>query len=235
MRRPAFCPLFVACAVLATGCQQLFTTSLGSWAAREAPPLPASLTQADATRYAELALTNRDTKLAAALMPALNALVAENSGDPQLLAAAAATAGVATGLDDALATALNVVGLQALTSSDGLTSEQTDALAAALASVSVSEDAASIFGALATANASDLAAAGATAGTFVVAAAALLIDAAGGQEGIKKLLDAATDNDPSIDQNVQSQVKRLRDAASGQWPGDPLVQALTGLLPALSS
>lgn len=237
MRRPlsSFAPAaLIALALSATGCQQLFTTSLAASLARDELPVPASLTKNQATDYATQVVDGRNTELAQAVLPAMADLLADNPGDPSVLASAAATAGVATGLDQAFATALSSVGIEALTSGTP-TSEQIAALASALASVEVSANAASIFVSLETIAPSDLPAladSGVTAGTFAIAAAAILI-ASVPDASIDELTDGDSGNDPAIPVEAQDSADALIALALIQWPSDPLIAALQDLMTTL--
>jgi len=240
MRRPlsSFAPAaLITLALAATGCQQLFTTSLAAWAERDELPVPASLTKSQATDYATQVVDERDTELAQALLPAMNALLAANPGDPAVLASAAATASVATGLDQAFATALSSVGLEALTSGTP-TPDQVAALASALASVEVSSDAATILGELSaidpldTATLEALEASGATAGTFAIAAAAIIITSVP-DGSISVLADGDPLNDPAVPPAAQATASALITLALTQWPSDPLISALQDLMTTL--
>lgn len=237
MRRPlsSFAPAaLLALALAATGCQQLFTTSLAAWAERDDPPVPSSLSRSQAAEYAEQVVDNRDTGLAQALLPAMADLLADNPGDPSVLASAAATASVATGLDQAFATALSSVGIEALTSG-APTPEQVAALASALSSVEVGADAAAIFASLEAVAPGDLPAladSGVTAGTFAIAAAAIIIASVpDGSLGV--LADGDPGNDPAIPPAAQASASALIALALAQWPADPLVTALQDLMTTL--
>ncbi|MBL8967772.1 MAG: hypothetical protein JNG85_12265 [Spirochaetaceae bacterium] len=226
--------LAVALTALAvSGCQQMFTTSLASWATRPNPPVPKTLTQDQATMYAQEVVDNRDTAKAQALLPAMAALVAGNPGDEGALAAAALTAGVASGLDEAFAAVFQDVGLEALLSGSP-TVDQIAAIAAALVSVEVGAEAGAIFSVLAGSSAAEVAALaenGASAGTFAIAAAAILIAAVPDNE-LANLVDGNSGNDGAltIPAAAQTDAANLISLAQAQWPSDPLIAALTGLI-----
>jgi len=109
MLRSAFAALFFA-ALLLTGCQQLFTTSLAAAFARKSIPIPSNLSSSQAADLAAQAKTNQDTQLAAALVSSLNTEIA-NTTDPATLASlkqsAVEAAVVASGAGSAVLTALS--------------------------------------------------------------------------------------------------------------------------------
>ena len=109
MLRSAFAALFFA-ALLLTGCQQLFTTSLAAAFARKSIPIPSNLSTSQAADLAAQAKTNQDTQLAAALVSSLNTEIA-NTTDPatqaSLKQSAAESAVVASGAGSAVLTALS--------------------------------------------------------------------------------------------------------------------------------
>jgi len=215
--------LAVALAALAvSGCQQMFTTSLASWATRPNPPVPKTLSQDQATMYAQEVVDNRDTAKAQALLPAMAALVAGNPGDEAALAAAAMTAGVATGIDEAL------------TSIDLGAADPFAGLAAALASIQVTAESTAIFTALAdnSVDMATLAAAGATPGTFLVAAAAVILADVSATD-LALLFDTDPGNDPFIDPGSASSVLAhdLLSTATSYWPSDPLLSQFGNLVP----
>jgi hypothetical protein len=97
MRRLAFPPalaIVLAFALASSGCQQLFTTSLGAALARDEIPIPSTLSVTDAADLAAQAQANQDTKLATALVASLNDQIAGDVAANTGLAAAAASAAV---------------------------------------------------------------------------------------------------------------------------------------------
>ncbi len=210
------------------GCQQLFTTSLGESLTRSKPPVPSSLSATQAAAYAAQVTANRDVPLAKALMPAMAALVADNPTDPSILGDAIATAGIATGVEEAFMKALNVVSINNLTSASNLSASQTNAIAALLGAVSVTADTTAVFTALAGAPAAEMAAAGANATQYVVASIALVVaDAtATGQDVATLMNESPPFSSYSASSGTQTLVTDLMNNASAQWPGD---QFITGM------
>ena len=129
-------------ALLLSGCQQLFTTSLGSSLARTSYSIPTNLSTSQAADLAAQAKDDQDTKLASALLSSLNTEIS-NTSDPATKAAleqsAAEAAVVASGAGTSVMTALSDFSNGSLTSSDvssfvpqlqaGATSEVLQALA----------------------------------------------------------------------------------------------------------
>ncbi|HET7838217.1 MAG TPA: hypothetical protein VFL04_00560 [Rectinemataceae bacterium] len=215
------------------GCQQLFTTSLGSSLARSKPPVPSSLTATQAATYAADVTANRDVPLATALMPAMADLVAANPANTDILSDAVATAGIATGVEEAFMKALNVVDISTLTSSSpNLDATQTSELASLLGSVAVSPDTTSVFTALAAANPADMAASGANATQYVVASIALVVaDAQSQGADVAALLQQSppfsSGYTPSL--ATDNLVTSLMTNASTQWPGDQFISGMQGM------
>jgi hypothetical protein len=106
MRRCGAIAMAAAAALACAGCQQLFTTSLGSVLARAAPTLPATLSAEQATALAAGLRENSDIALATALVDNLSARIAAlPSGSPDLpalRAAAASAAIVASGASESI-------------------------------------------------------------------------------------------------------------------------------------
>ena len=115
MRRPAVAPalfLVLACALVSSGCQQFFTTSLAASLARPTISVPATLSAAEAAELAAEAQANQDTTLAIALVASLNDQIAAAgagavAANPALAAAAASAAVVASGAGSSIIEALD--------------------------------------------------------------------------------------------------------------------------------
>ena len=208
-------------ALSATGCQQLFTTSLGTGLARPGMPVPASLSAEQASAYAAEVAANRDQALAEALMPAMADLVAANPGNAAILGDAVATAGVATGIEDAFMEAIGTVGIDALLGG----SASTTVLAGILAGISVSADDIAVFTALNGSSPGAVAGEGVSATTYALAAAAIVVGGLG-SAGIELLMDANPANDPVIPNLAIAQALIADASGYGPWAGDPLIAAL---------
>jgi len=110
-------------ALLLSGCQQLFTTSLGSSLARTSYSIPTNLSTNDASTLLATAKDKQDTKLASALVTSLNTEITNltNSGGDsatiaQLQQTAAAAAVVASGAGTSVMTNLTAFNDGTLTS-----------------------------------------------------------------------------------------------------------------------
>ena len=100
MRRPlsSFAPAaLITLALAATGCQQLFTTSLAAWAERDSISIPKDISNADA---AEILATTDDPTVLSSLLAVLNDQAA--AGDLGSAALAAETAVGASGVADGI-------------------------------------------------------------------------------------------------------------------------------------
>lgn len=137
-------------------CQQLFTSSLGAWAARDLT-LPANLSAADTLELSAEALANGDAELATALLPALEAnLDAATPGTAAydaLSTAAAETVVIATGISEAVTTVITLIPFEELMAAEGgaisLAPETIAAIDSAIAAIEVGADATAILEALA--------------------------------------------------------------------------------------
>lgn len=216
-----------AAAVLASlalaSCQDFFTSSLASWAQRD-PSVPSNLTPAQAISIADLAVANRDTALARALLPQMAAFVGGSPTDA-LIVSAVDTAVLATGIDDAFGTILTDIGIEALTDDPTAYAAQINAI---IAGIAVDADALAIFTALAAADPADMAAAGMTAADYVAAAAALVISEA--TANTLDIFDGSFDPSTDIDPAVWAVVDALFISASAQWPGDTIVDVLADFI-----
>jgi len=221
--RPVTIALAAAAVLGMASCQEFFTTSLGSWAERDAS-VPDGLTAAQAMSIAELAETNCDTELAQALLPQMADFLSGTPSD-ELVAAAVATAVLATGIDEAFGEALATIGMDVIENGGSLSAEQIAALAAIFESVAANADAIAVFTYLDGQSAADMAAAGVTAADYVMAAAALLMEDQGDAATIALLLDGQPYTPGANDTLIQN----LISDASGQWPGDPLLDAMQAL------
>lgn len=209
-------------ALLALGsCQQLFTTSLGAWAARDLS-LPANLSAADTLELSAEAVANGDAELANALLPALgNNLAAATPGTPAydaLAAAAVKTVVVATGVSEAVTTVITLIPFEELMAAGGasivLDADTVTAIDAAIASISVGAGATAILEALA------LDPGAATADQLMLAALATLVVANPGLSLGAMLEDPAT---AATTYTVDPLTQSLLDAALAQaaaYPGD---------------
>jgi hypothetical protein len=81
-------------AALLGGCQQLFTTSLGTSLARTSIPIPSNLSPSQAADLAAQATTNQDTKLATALVASLVAQIGTPSPATVSLESSAGSAAI---------------------------------------------------------------------------------------------------------------------------------------------
>ncbi|MBN1241604.1 MAG: hypothetical protein JXA15_02730 [Spirochaetales bacterium] len=201
-------PLF---ALLALGsCQQLFTTSLGAWAARDLS-IPADLSAADTLDYAGQAVGNGDAELAEALLPAL----VENIDEPGVLEAAADVLVFATGADGAIDEATLVL-LEVMESGVAPTQDQIDEITAAIAAIAVSADAMTIMQAMAADPSSLTPDQLALAGIILIASIAddaVIADALANDD--PSAIDAAVTGDPAYDTAYA-----LVAAAAAAAPGD---------------
>lgn len=109
MRRFATPILLLLAAAALAGCQQVFTTSIGTIVARESVVLPATLSAAEAAELAARAKSNEDTELASALVSTLTAQVGSTvtAANASLAASAASSAVVASGAGSVVMTALD--------------------------------------------------------------------------------------------------------------------------------
>ncbi len=102
-------PLFLLAVATGMGCQDLYTTSMGAFLARDELSLPAALSVADATELAAAAKENDDPALASALVENLTTQVGATvtAANTKLAALAAGSAVVASGTSGAVMTALD--------------------------------------------------------------------------------------------------------------------------------
>ncbi|MDA8425009.1 MAG: hypothetical protein M0Z80_02635 [Treponema sp.] len=137
MLRSAFAVLFFA-ALLLTGCQQLFTTSLAAAFARKSIPIPSNLSTSQASDLAAQAKSTQDTQLAAALVSSLNTEIAGTT-DPATLASlkqsAAEAAVVASNAGGTVMTALSAFASGTTPSSSQISSIVTQLQAGTTASI----------------------------------------------------------------------------------------------------
>ncbi len=210
-------PLAIVLAL--ASCQQVFTSSLGAWAARDLS-IPADLSAADTLDLAGQAVEDGDAALAEALLPALEAnLEAATPGTAaydELSAAAAETVVIATGISEAITTVITLIPFEEIMAAGGaaivIDPDTVTAIDAAIAAIQVGADATAILEALV------LDPGAATADQLVLAAMATLVVANPGLSLGAMLEDPATAT-YTVDPLTQS----LLDAALAQassYPGD---------------
>ncbi|HOX18213.1 MAG TPA: hypothetical protein PKW82_07135 [Spirochaetales bacterium] len=209
----------LAIVLFLASCQQVFTSSLGVWAARDLS-IPADLSSADTLDYAGQAVENGDAGLATALLPALEANLdaptPATAAYDELSAAAAATVVIATGISEAITTVITLIPFEEIMAAGGesivLDDETVAAIDAAIASITVGADATAILEALA------LDPGAASADQLVLAAMATLVVANPGLS-LGEMLDDPAAATFTVDALTQS----LLDAALAQaaaYPGD---------------
>jgi len=229
--RPVTIALTAAAVLGLASCQEFFTTSLGSWAERDAS-VPSGLTAAQATSIANTALVNCDTELAQALLPQMADFLAGTPSD-EVVDAAVAIAVLATGASEAFGNALATVGMDVIDSGGSLTADQIDTLCALLETITVDADAFAVFTYLEAQAVADMAAAGVTAADYAMAAVALLI----AEVGDAATLSTYIQNDflgytPGANATLASDLIDNASAYS-DWSSDPLLSALTSMFDAL--
>lgn len=146
-------PLAIVLAL--ASCQQVFTSSLGAWAARDLS-IPADLSAADTLDLAGQAVEDGDAALAEALLPALEAnLEAATPGTAaydELSAAAAETVVIATGISEAITTVITLIPFEEIMAAGGaaivIDPDTVTAIDAAIAAIQVGADATAILEAL---------------------------------------------------------------------------------------
>ncbi|HSV56661.1 MAG TPA: hypothetical protein VLH39_06070 [Magnetospirillaceae bacterium] len=174
--------LVIPAALALASCQDFFSTSWAAWAAGT-PSVPSGLTGSEAMEISNLAISNRDTSLARALLPQMAGFMA---GTPSaaLTAAAVDTAVLATGIDEAFGKALESIGTDIIETGT-IDPADYDAVAGFLASVTVSPHGFAVFEYIrdnfdpsVPADLAAVKAMGLTAVDFAMAAAALLVEQA---------------------------------------------------------
>lgn len=216
--------------LLASGCQDFFTTSLAKPLARP----PQTLTTISATEAAALVAANPSQALAASAVGALADLVAANPTSTTIVSDAAQVAVIATGLDTALTQALASVDVTSIMSGGSLSSADATTISNLLTTAvgNVNTDTTAIFTALATQASSDpaaLAASGTSSQTLIVAAMAVAVDAintqlASSNQSIADVLNG-TVNPATL--TIPASAQNLAAGASAIDPGNQLLSMLT--------
>ncbi len=231
MKRSLVAAMAVALAV-ATSCQDFFTNSLGTFAARDKYDLD-KVTESQALDIASIAYANRDAALARALLPRMAELVADDADDPTLLVAALRVANLASGIDDAIADAMAEIGFAVLTGGD-LDPSYYTTMTECLDTVTSNASTIAVYTAFAALMATDeaaLLAAGYNAGDAAYAAlgsAAGLLDATQIGQALTGLVAPGAFT-PAF--ATPAYTDDIFKAANGLWSTDSVFLSLTGLFP----
>ena len=203
-------------------CQQFFTTTLAEFAVRDSYDL-SKINEEQAIDLSAQAVDNRDTQLATELVSIMSSMVLDDPQNLGLLTSATQIAVLSTGVEDALMNTLGDMEITALIENPNSVASD---LAANFSAVELTQDVLDVFNLMSTADPSQLAEAGITAGDYLNAALALVADELDTPENISAAINGTFPPDFELLPNIVL-ASSLIDAAVLTWGDDQILSSLS--------